>query len=124
MVSLWSAYRVNAHKFGLAESDRKEDDADDADDWGWDDCHIWEQLVWPDLALVPPPECDGVATRALFHRQLKSCGASTWLDPRPTMPRDAVHVRLFFWATDAGPDQAASAHAVLPSFFSRFSRDA
>ena len=93
---------MNAHKYGMPGGVLDEPD----EDWEWDDCTVWEQRCWPDLALVPP-ECDGVAVRALFYRQLKSCGFPTWLDPRPTLPRSAVHLRLFFWATDAGPDQVA-----------------
>ena len=94
VVSIKSVVRINAQNFGL-ESDFP--DVDDLDGDAWlDTCLLWEQRVFPDLALVPP-ECDGIATRALFHRQLESAGAPTWLDPRPSIARKDKHIRCFFW---------------------------
>ena len=43
---------------------------------------FWDHFFFPDLALCPP-QTDGIATRALFYKQLKSCDAPTWIEPPP-----------------------------------------
>ena len=72
--------------------------ADDGDD---DVSEVWTHTIMPDLALVPS-SCRGLHTRALYFHQMSNAGTPTW---HLAASYDGVHIRLFLFITDAGPDQ-------------------
>ena len=85
VVQLRSLFRVGA-----------DDDGDDDEEK-----EAWTSTVMPDLALVPS-SCRGIHTRALYFRQMSNAGAPSWL---LAASYDGLHVRVFLFITDAGPDQ-------------------
>ena len=97
VLSVHSLMRVNAQNATAADGDLADDDPEVGH-------FAWENSFHPDLALCPP-NMDGIATRALFYKQLKSCDAPTWIEPPPKVPDHDVHVRVFAIASDSAPDQ-------------------
>ena len=89
---------LKAHVVQVRSLFRVAADAADDDDEGTE---AWTCTIMPDLAAVPS-SCRGIHTRALYFHQMSNVGTPTWL---LTPSYDGLHIRLFLFITDAGPDQ-------------------
>ena len=113
VVSLTTTVRTNVQ---LATVDNEESEVPGADDEDGDvdllkTSSSWRHTVFADLALCPP-QTGGKEVRALFYRQLSNAGMPTWISRPPEVPNNDVHIRVFFGATDAGPDQVVCQRAM------------
>ena len=79
-----------------------------------------EQTFWAPLMKVPT-SCGGKECKAMIVKQLQSLGVATWLrdDDRAArfsfsaLPQNLVHLRLFMFITDKGPDQRGAQTEML-----------